>query len=184
MNKNNSPEPLDKSNKYTFQTGFFRNIITSLNVFEEIDSPVFIEYTKKVLTGFYLNENKTLLKSSLSYEKVMKTIIDPFVKKNGYLFEHFLVNTMYQGNFPFTINQDMFDGYLILVVRYSFIRFYLAGIASITGKITVKDVVSMIQIHTKTLHHHKTFISDLLDDIKKKEFDNMDFISILLGENK
>lgn len=176
-------EPLDSKNSYIFQTGFFRNIISLLNVFEEIDSPVFVEYTRKTLNSFKIQGNKTLAESTLIYEKVMKTIVDPFVKKNGYLFEHFLVNTMYQGNFPFTVNQEMFDGYLMLVVRYTFIRFYLAGIAAAEGKLTIDNVVLMIQIHTKTISHHKTFIPDLLLDIKDKEFDNMEFISMLLGEH-
>ena len=69
----------------------------------------------------------------------------------------------------------------MLVVRYTFIRFYLAGIAEVKGKITIDDVVLMIQIHTKTINHHKTFIPDLLIDIKEKEFDNMEFIAIMLG---
>ncbi len=182
LERDSFSESLDKNSSYIFQVGFFNNVIKSLNVFEEIDSPAFIEYTKKVLSGFKLQESTTLIESALVYEKVMKTIVDPFVERNGYLFEHFLVNTMYQGNFPFSVNQDMFDGYLMLVVRYTFIRFYLAGIAATAGKITIDDVVLMIQIHTKTISHHKTFIPDLLLDIKDKDFDNMEFISILLGE--
>ena len=87
---------------------------------------------------------------------------------------------MFQVNFPFSENQDMFDGYLILVIRYTFIRFYLAGIAAEEGTLSKEDVVLMIQVFTKTIDHHKTFTMDLLQDIKQKEFGNMEFISLLL----
>ncbi len=173
-------DPIKVKNNYTFQLGFFKDVIDSLKVFTEIDSPVFVEYTKNILSGFKLKEDSTLVEKTKYYETSMKKVVEPFMKENSYLFEHYLVNSMFQGNFPFTINQDKFDGYLMLVIRFTFIRFYLAGIAAKNGQITKDDVVLMIQIHTKTISHHKTFIPDLLEDLKQKQLDNMDFISIIL----
>lgn len=165
----------------TFQVGFFREAIESLQVFTEIDSPVFIEYTEKLQKQFRLEENIPLQQKAKTYRKMIETIVQPFVNENAYLFEHYLVSFMFQGNFPFTENQNIFDGYLMLVVRFAFIRFYLAGIAAVEGKITVDDVVVMIQVYTKTIEHHKTFTLDLLQDIKEKMFDSMEFTSLLLG---
>ncbi|OQY34918.1 MAG: hypothetical protein B6241_03295 [Spirochaetaceae bacterium 4572_59] len=180
-NKSRDNDPIKVRSNSIFQTGFFKDAIESLQVFSEIDSPFFVEYTKKVISGFRLMEDCPLEEKSQLYEEAIKNIFEPFMRENDYLFEHYLVNSMFQGNFPFTENQDMFDGYLMLVVRYAFIRFYLAGIAAVEGKITTEDVVMMIQTHTKTVDHHKTFIYDLLQDLKQKQFDNMEFISILLG---
>ncbi|MDA3810193.1 MAG: flagellin lysine-N-methylase [Spirochaetaceae bacterium] len=167
-------------NQFIFQLGFFRDILESLRVFSEIDSPVFVEITKKIISGFKMDEDISLKEKSQFYENAINTIVEPFFDEYGYFFEHYLVNFMFQVNFPFSENQDMFDGYLILVVRYTFMRFYLAGIAAVEGKLTKEDVVLMIQVFTKTIDHHKTFTLDLLQDIKQKEFDNMEFISLFL----
>lgn len=168
-------------NNYIFQTGFFRDVIESLNVFSEIDSSVFVGLTEKVLSAFKFNCENSLIEQGTLYEKSIKTIVEPFLADNSYLPEHFLVNFMFQTNFPFTENQDVFDGYLMLIIRYAFIRFYLAGIAAVEGKLLKEDIILMIQVYTKTVDHHKTFILDLLQDLKLRNFDNMEFISILLS---
>ena len=178
--KGSNIAPIKVVSNYIFQLGFFRDAIGSLKVFSEIDSPVFAEITKKIMNGFRLMENITLEEKAQLYTEAFRTIVEPFLVDHQYIFEHYLVNFMLQANFPFTENQEIFDGYVMLVVRYSFIRFYLAGIAAVEGKITEEDVVLMIQVYTKTIDHHKTFTIDLLQDIKEKEFDNMEFIAALL----
>jgi lysine-N-methylase len=170
----------ETSLNHLFQLGFFRDIINSLNVFNDIDSPVFIELTRKVIKSFKLDDSSTLAEKSEPYTQALEKIIEPFFTENEYLFEHYLVNFMFQTNFPFSENQNMFDGYLMLVLRYTFIRFYLAGLAAYEGSITKEDVILMIQVYTKTIEHHKTFIGDVLEDIKDKDFDNMDFLLHLL----
>jgi len=178
MNQNTSS--IKVHNNFTFQTGFFRDVIESLKVFSEIDSSVFVDLTKKVIRGFKFDRDIPLREQGVHYENSITNIVEPFLSENSYLLEHFLVNFMFQTNFPFTENQDVFDGYLMLVIRYAFIRFYLAGIASVEGKLVIDDVILMIQVYTKTVDHHKTFIIDLLEDIKLRNFNNMEFISILL----
>ncbi|MGL1890396.1 MAG: flagellin lysine-N-methylase [Spirochaetaceae bacterium] len=179
LKSKNITEPLKVENSFTFQLSFFKEAMNTLNVFTEIDSPVFKVYTNNIIKGFNINSSQGW-ESTSTYQDVMNRVVKPFILKNEYMFEHYLVNSIFQGNFPFNINQDQFDGYLMLVVRYTFIRFYLAGIAIINGEITKEDVVSMIQVHTKTINHHETFISQTLDNIKEREFDNIDFTEIIL----
>jgi len=171
---------INEQDNHVIQLQFFTGAIESLQVFSEIDSPVFVEYSKKIMSGFKLEEDLPIADKARCYKEALEHIVDPFLKENSYLFEHYLVNFMFQSNFPFTENQDMFDGYVMLVIRYGFIKFYLSGIAAVEGEITREDVVLMIQIYTKTVEHHKTFIIDLLQDCKQNEFDNMHFLSSLL----
>lgn len=164
----------------TFQMGFFKRAIDSLQVFSEIDSSVFIELTENLYREFRLADNISLTEKAKLYSKALESIIDPFLKDKSYLFEHYLVNFMFQGNFPFTENQNIFDGYLMLIARYSLMKFYLAGLGAHKGAIEKEDVVLIIQAFTKTVEHHKTFVSGLLEDIKQRDFDNMEFITLLL----
>lgn len=179
--KNSSHDPLKVPDNHIFQLGFFRNAIESLQVFSEIDSSQFIDLTKKVLAGFSLMEDRPLKEKSQLYEEALITVLDPYMRENSYLFEHYLVNSMFQGNFPFTVNDNIFDGYLMMTVRYAFIRFYLAGIAAVDGEISKDDLVLMIQVHTKTIDHHDSFILNQLEELREKQFDNMEFVSSLLG---
>ncbi len=173
-------DPIRFESKYAFQMDFFGYVIESLGFIDEIDSPVFANYTSLVMEGFELLGDESQNSRTDLYKEAIRTIVKPFTEENTYIFEHYLVNSIYQDNFPFSENQDMFDGYVILVVRYAFVQFYLAGIASKHGKLTKDDIALMIQVHTKIISHHKTFIPNLLREIKRRQFDNMEFISLLL----
>ncbi|MBI9099172.1 MAG: flagellin lysine-N-methylase [Spirochaetaceae bacterium] len=173
-------DPIRIKSRYAFRIEYFRYVIESLGVFDEIDSPVFASFTSLLMEGFELSHEKSLESKADLYREVVETVVKPFTEENGYVFEHYLVNSIYQDNFPFSENQDMFDGYVMLVVRFALVQFYLAGIAARNRTLTVDDVAQMIQIHTKIINHHKTFILNLLQEIKRKQFDNMEFISLLL----
>ncbi|SJU59156.1 Uncharacterised protein [Clostridioides difficile] len=68
----------------------------------------------------------------------------------------------------------------MLLTRYSFLRFYLVG-RYLNNKIDSPDhVVKFIQVFTKTTEHHKTYLDDTLNHIKRKEFDNLEFAKTLL----
>lgn len=171
---------LETSQNTMFQMAFFKDVIESLNVPMEIHSDVFKRYTIALEEVFKLNERTILAEQSKCYDQSITRILEPFMKDKSYMFEHYLVNYIYQSNFPFTENQSVFDGYLMLVFRYSLLRFYLAGIGLAKGAIKESDVVELIQVYTKTIEHHKTFIIDSLNELKVKEFDTMDFIHKLI----
>jgi lysine-N-methylase len=52
--------------------------------------------------------------------------------------------------------------------------------ASSGVKIGDEDVVQLIQVFTKTIEHHKTFILDLLDKIKTSKYNPLEFAAALL----
>ncbi|MBB6480878.1 flagellin lysine-N-methylase [Spirochaeta isovalerica] len=144
--------------------------IESLGLIGEDDSLVFTRYTHLVLDSF---PESSLNEFLATVERVLR----PFIDKNSHLFEHFLVNMIFQENFPFSVNENSFDGYVMLILRYTLILFYLTGIAAKNGEITFEDVVSMIQVHTKIINHHKSFSYNILQEIKRKGFDSMSFLS-------
>ena len=61
------------------------------------------------------------------YIKAFEDYTENFINNNSYIFENYLVNFMYNYMFPFSETESIFDGYIMLLVRYSFIRFYLVG---------------------------------------------------------
>lgn len=173
-------EPEGIKDIYGFRIEFFQYVIESLGVIDKIDSPVFADFTSLVLKMFTSGDNSPSNAKRELYRETAETELGPFAGDNEYVFEHYLVNSMYQDNFPFSENHEIFDGYVLLVVRYALVKFYLAGIAAENKKLTISDFALMIQVHTKMLNHHKTFSFNILQEIKRKQYDNMEYISLLL----
>ena len=68
----------------------------------------------------------------------------------------------------------------MLLMRYSFIRFYLVGMYLNEGALSKENIIEVIQAFSKTIEHHRSFLIDALAYIKRQEFDNMEFAKLLL----
>lgn len=152
---------------------FCNYLIESLGIIDEIDSPVFYRYSEPVRRLFSSD-------ASQLYEITVETVVKPFEKDHEYLFEHYLVNAIYQENFPFGESGDPFEAYLFLILRYCLIRYYVTGIAADSGKVEIDDVALMIQVQSKIINHHKSFKYNVLQELKRKHYDNMEFVSMIL----
>ncbi|PRR83569.1 flagellin lysine-N-methylase [Clostridium vincentii] len=165
---------------YILQIDFFKKMVGFLDVFKEVDSISFKEYTKQIMAGFRFDEGEEINKDSELYVKAFEDYTENFIIKNSYIFENYLVNFMYNNLFPFSETESIFDGYIMLLTRYSFIRFYLVGKYLYNEYDSKENIVKFIQSFSKTIEHHKTYLVDSLDYIKENEFDNMEFAKILL----
>ena len=87
---------------------------------------------------------------------------------------------MYNNLFPFTESDDMLEGYIMLVVRYSFIRFYLVGRYIISRKESSENIIKLISLFARDIEHDKTYMSEIYDYIEKNQYDNMNFANKLL----
>ncbi|MCF0147224.1 MAG: FliB family protein, partial [Clostridium sp.] len=105
---------------------------------------------------------------------------EKFIAKYSYIFENYLVNFMYNNIFPFSESESIFDGYILLLTRYSFIRFYLVGKYLYNKQESKESIVDFIQVFSKTIEHHNSYLIDSLEYIKENEFDNMEFAKVLL----
>ncbi|AOR23781.1 flagellin lysine-N-methylase [Clostridium taeniosporum] len=165
---------------YILQVGFFKNMVEDLNVFEEIDSEIFKEYTKELISGFKFDEIKDVTQKTQFYVEAFKDYVGKFINTYSYIFENYLVNFIYKNLFPFSESESVFDGYIMLLTRYSFLRFYLVG-RYLNNKVeSPENIVKFIQVFTKTTEHHKTYLADTLQHIKENEFDNLEFAKTLL----
>jgi len=165
---------------YTFQVSFFKKMIDDLNVFNEVDSTSFQEYTKELVAGFNFDKTKDINKYSELYKKGFDCYFEKFTKDNSYIFENYLVNFMYKNLFPFSETESVFDGYIMLLIRYSFIRFYLVGIFLFNKDASPDNTVRFIQVFSKTIEHHKTYLVDILNYINENQLNTMKFVQKVL----
>jgi len=152
---------------YVDQMDFFKKMLGFLNVFEEVDSLSFREYTKEIILGFKFEEGEDISKNSEFYIKTFEDYTENFINKNSYIFENYLVNFMYNNMFPFSETESMSDGYVMLLARFSFIKFYLVGKYLYNKHDSKENIVEFIQTFSKVIGHHKTYLVDLLNYIKE-----------------
>lgn len=165
---------------YLIQIDLFKKMLQLLNVSKKVDSLTFKEYTKQIIAGFNFDKSVEISEHSGVYIKAFEDYNENFISNNSYIFENYLVNFIYNNIFPFTESESIFDGYIMLLTRYSFIRFYLVGKYLHNKEESKEGIVEFIQVFSKTIEHHKSYLVDSLQYIKEKEFDNMEFAKILL----
>ncbi|GAA0855971.1 hypothetical protein GCM10008916_03630 [Clostridium nitritogenes] len=164
---------------YLLQVDFFKKTMKYLNILNEVDSLSFKDYTKEVMTGFNF-EDDNISKYANVYIEAFEEYSKEYIIKNSFIFENYLVNFIYNYMFPFSENQSVFDGYIMLLMRYSFIRFYLVGKYIVNKNESKEEIVRFIQVFSKSIGHHRNYLVNLLKYIKEKEFNNIEFVKIHL----
>ena len=104
------------------------------------------------------------------------------MEEYSYIFENYLVNFIYNNIFPFSESQSVFDGYILLLIRYAYIKFYLVGLYLNNEKESEENIINFIQIFSKSIEHHKTLLFDLLNYIKRNDYNNIEFAKMFLPE--
>lgn len=165
---------------YALQVSFLNNVVDSLNIVNEIDSDKFKEYTKELLQGYNIKDNEDVIENGEKYIKAFEKYTGEYIERNSHIFENYMVNFIYNNLFPFSESDFMFDGYIMLLFRYSLIRFYLVGKYLYNGKDSEQDIVEFIQVFVKAVEHDKNYRSEILEYIKENSFDNMEFAKMLL----
>lgn len=167
---------------YITQMDFFKKMLGFLNVSQNVDSITFKEYTNQVISGFKLQKGEDINKHSELYIKAFEEYNEKFINDNSYIFENYLVNFMYSNMFPFSESESVFDGYIMLLTRYSFIRFYLVGKYLNNKEDSKEEMVEFIQVFSKIVGHHKTYLVELLKYIKQNKLNNMEFAKVFLSK--
>ena len=165
---------------YVIQVSFLKNIVDSLNIVNEIDSITFKEHTKEALSGFNLKSPNDLQNNASDYINAFNRYEEEYFHKYDYIFENYLVNSIYNNLFPFSESDYIFDGYIMLLLRYSLIRFYLVGKFIKRKKDSKDDIIAFIQVFVKAVEHDKNYRMEILEYIKDNDFDNIEFAKTLI----
>ncbi|WP_368262399.1 flagellin lysine-N-methylase, partial [Clostridium disporicum] len=141
---------------FMLQIDFFKKMVSLLNIDKEVDSDLFKKYTKQIIDSFNLNREDA---DNRTYIEVFEEYNKEFLDKYTYIFENYLVNFIYNNMFPFNERESIFDGYIMLLMRYSFIRFYLVGKYIKERNDSKEEIVRFIQVFSKTIEHHRSYLT-------------------------
>lgn len=170
----------NKNMNYIIQIDLFKKMLKILRVDKAVESFRFKECTSKMLNGYGFDEGENIQYKSEFYIKAFEEYNEKYFNKYSYILENYLVNFIYNNMFPFNEVMSFFDSYMMLIIRFSFIRFYLVGLYLDNEEERDENIVGFIQIFSKTIEHHKSYLIDSLHYIKRKEFDNMEFAKTIL----
>lgn len=164
------------------QVSFLKNLLGTLKFADEPgdDNEKFKVYTAKLLKGLNIEDIENIADNAEKYVKVFEDYTEKYIETNSYIFENYLVNFMYNNLFPFSESDYMFDGYIMLLMRYALIRFYLVGINLHAEHDSTEDIIKFIQVFAKALEHDREYRSELLAYINENGFDNFEFAKMLL----
>jgi lysine-N-methylase len=87
---------------------------------------------------------------------------------------------MFKELFPFSESDLVINDYIMMLIRFSYIRFYIVGQYLYRGEILKEDIIKFIQTLTKEIEHDTTYLRDILKYVKENELDNRRFSIILL----
>ena len=165
---------------YMMQISLLDNIVNSLDIYSETDSVLFKEYTKQAIEGFNIKSSQQLERDCDKYIDAFVNYSREYIDKNNYIFENYLVNFMYNNLFPYSESDSMFEGYIMMLIRYSLMRFYLVGKYLYNKKESTEDIIKFIQVFSKAIEHDKNYIEEILDYILENGFDNMEFAEMII----
>ena len=165
---------------YIMQLSFFNNIVNSLEIYSETDSKLFKKYTEEALNGFKIKDNNQLEIDSDKYISLFMDYERKYIEENNYIFENYIVNFIYNNLFPYSESDSMFEGYIMLIIRYSLIRFYLVGKYKYNKMESSDDIIKFIQVFSKAIEHDKNYMGEILDYIIENRFDNIEFAEMLI----
>ncbi|MBX9136448.1 MULTISPECIES: flagellin lysine-N-methylase [unclassified Clostridium] len=165
---------------YIIQMNFFIKMLKILKVDKEVESITFKNYTSDMINGFKIENEESISKNSEFYMEAFEEYNESFISQYSYIFENYIVNFIFNNTFPFNEVMSLFDSYMMLLIRVSFIRFYLVGMNLNNNNYNKENVVEFIQVFSKTIEHHKSYLIDSLHYIKRNDYDNMEFAKTLL----
>lgn len=172
-------ESFERENmNYVLQVSFLNDLLDTLNI--KNDNDKIKEYSNQLVHVFELNENSNIAQNANKYISSFEKYINDCMEGNSHIFENYIVNFIYNNLFPFSESDYMFDGYIMLLLRYSLMRFYLVGIESHKGIRSSEDIIKFIHVFAKTIEHNSNYRMDILGYIKENGFDNMEFAKSLI----
>ncbi len=164
----------------TFQMGLLRELVDKLNVFTEIDSKRYVSFVEEALKGFQYNGKAAPLENAKRYGLASRQYYEPFLKNHGYILENYLVNFVFSNLFPALDDQKPFDSFVMLTLLLAMINYHLTGIAAGRRGLNEEAAVEFIQVFSKTVEHHKTYLNTITDYIKKKKYNTMEHMAMLI----
>lgn len=164
----------------TLQLKMLKEMTNSLNTLTEIDSERYKSLMEESAKGMEISQKSSNQEQDKIYQLAYEQYYEPFMKDKEYILENYLVNFVFEDLFPASESINPFEAYGMLVIRYTLLKFHLIGIGGFRKGLTEKVVAELIQVFSKAIEHHNTYLDSIAAYMKQKKYHSMAHMEILL----
>lgn len=172
----NSFSPAD----YPSQLGIMKEITSKMNRLTQIDSERYLRFSEEFNRGLGIDARSDLESEGKAYRIAYERFYQPLMKDHEYLLENYLVNYVFGELFPVLESTKPYEAYMMLVIRYAFIKSNLIGISGFRKGLTVDDCVEFIQVFSKAIEHHHTYLEGIANYMKAKKYFTLPYAELLI----
>jgi lysine-N-methylase len=116
------------------------------------------------------------------YSEVCEQYYEPFMQRHEYMLEHYLVNLVFKGLFPFNGDGGLFENYVKVVVQYALLRTYLIGLSGYhKEQFDTGHVLKLLQSFSKTIEHNGAYLKALHKQLLANDGATMAFMALLIN---
>lgn len=156
--------PADTEPDMATQLGMLQPLMEALR--EGAEYQHYEDFYTRCRSGLGLEDNDT---DTERYEAAFKEVYRPAVMPLAYILENYIVNDMFRSLMPLPgmAEGDLMTDYIKMVLRFALIRLHLAGIAGHEGGLTIKSVLEIIQVVTRSLETNSVYaerVAELLSE--------------------
>lgn len=165
---------------YEIQVDLLRQMLMYRLTGDEI-SAQFVDCFNKAKDLIGLEENTEPELAISNFRAAFESYYYPFMSDHEYIMENYLVNSVFNGIFPFGRNVGIFDNYVFLVVHYAMIKMMLIGQAGFyKEEFGIDHIVQPFYSFVRTIEHHGSYLENVHKLLKENQLDTMVYMSILV----
>lgn len=157
------------------------NQIIEKKVAKGFVSEPYVDCYNKFLKGIKQNSkgaNDELIKN---YENNYSTYYLPYMKKNQYILENYLVNYVFSSLFPFGKSQNLYDSYVLMIIHYCLIKMHLIGMSGFyKDEFSTSHVIKLLYSYSRVVEHDNSFLKDIMEFFKNNEYSTLSHMLLLI----
>ncbi|UED80931.1 flagellin lysine-N-methylase [Lysinibacillus sp. CD3-6] len=140
----------------------------------------------QLIEGLLLEEDENkevqdMDQSIAKYNQSYLELYEPFMKKQGYMLENYIVNYVFKNLFPFDYN-TMFESYMMLVIHFTLIKLHMIGMAAKQQKLTQEMVIECIQQLAKEIEHNSTYLQGVRKGMEDSGYTTMGHMFVMISK--
>ena len=116
------------------------------------------------------------------YSDVYTNIYEPYMKKNSYILENYIINYMFKNIFPLK-EKTIVDSYIVLIIHFAILKTNLIGMLNYNkNKFNEDKVIKLIQSFGKAVEHNRYFFEMVQRILNESNYKSIGQIARLIKD--
>jgi lysine-N-methylase len=146
-----------------------------------ISSKRYLECLSAFLQGIEYKPEDSLDTVTERYQTAYQKYYEPFMIQHEYVLENYLVNYVYKNVFPISLDRNVFEEYVVLVLHYGLIKMHLIGMAGFyKEEFSLDHVVKLIQSFGRTIEHNPIYLGQIFELLKEHNHTTMASMAVFI----